>query len=269
MTKNKIIFVDSDGTVMDSMTPKHTYAFGPAFVKTFELEKYEKEVLEEWNRINLYSETRGVNRFDGSYMMLQYVDKNFKRIDFLDDYQAWLKSTSEKSNKALKDYIEETKQESLKKVLNWSILTNELIDKNKDKVFPFSSAVKALEVLSKKYTIIIISSANGKAVEDEWKKFDVMKYTNEVCTQELGTKEVCISKMLQKYQPTHALMIGDALGDLDSTIHNAINFYPIKPKLENESWDLLLDTYEKKFYQNNYLLIQNEINTDFKNYLKG
>lgn len=269
MTKNKIIFVDSDGTVMDSMTPKHTYAFGPAFVKTFALEEYEKEVLEEWNRINLYSETRGVNRFDGSYMMLQYVDKNFKRIDFLDDYQEWLKSTTEKSNKALKEYIEETKQESLRKVLNWSILTNELIDKNKDKVFPFFSAVKALEVLSKKYTIIIISSANGKAVEDEWKKFDVMKYTNEVCTQELGTKEVCISKMLQKYQPAHALMIGDALGDLDSAIHNAINFYPIKPKLENESWDLLLDTYEKKFYQNNYLLIQNEINTDFKNYLKG
>ncbi len=269
MSKEKIIFVDSDGTVMDSMTPKHTYAFGPAFIKTFELEEHFDKLLEEWNKINLYSETRGINRFDGSYLMLQYVDKNYKRIDFLDDFSKWLNITEEKSNNSLKNYIESTNNKALQKVLDWSILTNKMIDENKDKVFPFPSALKALKELSKKYIIIIISSANGEAVKKEWTKFGVIEYTNEVCTQELGTKEVCISKMLQKYQPKHALMIGDALGDLESAVHNSINFYPIKPKQENESWDLLLDKYEKKFDKNNYLLIQNEINTEFKNYLKG
>ena len=29
---DKIIFVDSDGTVMDSMTPKHLTSFGPAMI---------------------------------------------------------------------------------------------------------------------------------------------------------------------------------------------------------------------------------------------
>ena len=269
MAKDKIIFVDSDGTVMDSMTPKHTYAFGPAFVQTFGLEKYSKEVLEEWNRINLYSETRGINRFDGSYLMLQYVDKKYKHIDFLDEYNEWLKMTDEKSNKSLEKYILENNKEDLRKVLNWSILTNELIVKNKNKVFPFSSAVNALEKLYEKYIVIIISSANGAAVKDEWEKFDVIKYTSEICTQELGTKEVCISKMLQKYKPSHALMIGDALGDLEAAVHNSINFFPIKPKKENESWDLLVNTYERKFDQNIYLLVQNDINNDFRNYLKG
>lgn len=32
---NKIIFVDSDGTVMDSMTPKHLTSFGPAMIDIF------------------------------------------------------------------------------------------------------------------------------------------------------------------------------------------------------------------------------------------
>ena len=269
MNKDKIIFVDSDGTVMDSMTPKHTYAFGPALIKTFGLDEYFDEVLEEWNRINLYSQTRGINRFDGSYLMLEIVDKKYKKIDFLDDYKEWLDRTEEKSNRALETYIKVSGKESLRKILDWSNLTNKMIGETKDKVNPFLSAKKALEELSKKYVIIIISSANGEAVKDEWEKFGVIGYTDEVCTQELGTKPICIAKMLQKYKPSHALMIGDALGDLDSAVSNAINFYPIKPRLENESWDLLMSTYEKKFNLNTYSKIQNELNSDFKNYLKG
>lgn len=269
MKKDKIIFVDSDGTVMDSMTPKHTYAFGPALIKTFGLENHFDEILSEWNRINLYSETRGINRFDGSYMMLSIIDKKYKPIEFLDDYKDWLDTTEEKSNQALKAYIAETGKTSLQQIVDWSNLTNKLIDETKDKVAPFESAIKTLKELSKKYVIIIISSANGEAVRDEWVKFGAMQYTDEVCTQELGTKSACISKMLQKYQPLHALMIGDALGDLDSAVNNAINFYPIKPKLENESWDLLMSTYEKKFATNTYIKVQNELTNDFKNYLKG
>jgi phosphoglycolate phosphatase-like HAD superfamily hydrolase len=129
------------------------------------------------------------------------------------------------------------------------------------------SAKLGLEMLSKKYTIIIISSANYEAVKDEWTKFGILKYVDEICTQEMGTKKICIAKMLQKYQPSHALMMGDALGDLDAAIQNAINFYPIKPQKEEESWKEFLDNYEKKFQTNTYVSVQNDINKEFKEFL--
>ena len=269
MAKNKIIFIDSDGTMMDSMNLKHFKAFGPAFVKTFELYSYEKDVLDEWNRLNLFSETRGINRFDGCYQCLKFVNDNFKKIDLLDDLKYFLEHTTEKSKPALEEYIQKNNKPKLKKVIDWSDLTNKLIAEYKDEVKPFDNAKEALKVLAKTYTVIIISSANGKAIQEEWSKFGLIEYCTEVCTQEMGTKKVAISKMLKKYQPQAALMLGDALGDLDAANANAINFFPIKPKQENESWAQLMTVYIKKFEQNGYSLIQNKINQDFLDYLKS
>ena len=252
---------------MDSMTPKHEYAFGPAFVETFGLEKHKDIVLKEWNRLNLYSTTRGINRFEGCYLVLKYVDENIQKISFLKDYKTFLENSNEKSTKAIEKYIDETGLTELKKVVAFSNKTNELIIKNKDKIKPFNNAKLGLEKLSKKYTIIIISSANYEAVKDEWTKFDLIKYVDEICTQEMGTKKICIAKMLQKYQPSHALMMGDALGDLDAANQNSINFYPIKPMKEEESWKEFLETFEKKFSTNTYVLVQNDVNNDFKKYL--
>jgi len=267
MVKDKVIFVDSDGTIMDSMTPKHEYAFGPAFVEIFGLEEFKDVVLKEWNRLNLYSLTRGVNRFEGCYLTLKFVNDNLKKIDILDDFKDFLDHSNEKSVNAIKKYIEKTGKTSLESVIKFSERTNELIIQCKDKVKPFMNAKLGLEMLSKKYTIIIISSANYEAVKDEWTKFDILKYADEICTQEMGTKKICIAKMLQKYQPSHALMMGDALGDLDAAIQNAINFYPIKPQKEEESWKEFLDNYEKKFQTNTYVSVQNDINKEFKEFL--
>ena len=60
-----LVCVDSDGCAMDSMTIKHVECFGPCMVKAYGLEEKRDEVLDIWNRINLYSMTRGINRFLG------------------------------------------------------------------------------------------------------------------------------------------------------------------------------------------------------------
>ena len=75
-----VVCIDSDGCAMDTMTIKHVRAFGPCLVKEWGLEKWEKEILERWNVINLYSRTRGINRFKGLAMMLKEVDASFVRI---------------------------------------------------------------------------------------------------------------------------------------------------------------------------------------------
>ena len=63
--KKYFIGIDSDGTAFDSMTIKHRKAFIPAMIKVWHLEGYADKVSEICEYINLYSPTRGIDRFSG------------------------------------------------------------------------------------------------------------------------------------------------------------------------------------------------------------
>lgn len=43
----------------------------PEFVKSYDLEEYKEEALEYWNKINLFTGTRGINRFKGLAMAVR------------------------------------------------------------------------------------------------------------------------------------------------------------------------------------------------------
>lgn len=68
-----LICIDSDGCAMDTMNSKHFYCFGPEWVKQYGLEDIQEEALKYWNQINLYSKTRGINRFKGLAMGLEWA----------------------------------------------------------------------------------------------------------------------------------------------------------------------------------------------------
>ena len=74
-TKDFLLCVDSDGCVMDTMDIKHKKCFGPCFVAEWQLEKYNDEMLERWNEINLYSMDRGINRYKGLEIILNEIYK--------------------------------------------------------------------------------------------------------------------------------------------------------------------------------------------------
>ena len=65
-----LVCVDSDGCVMDTMNCKHFHCFGPCMVTEWGLEEWKDEILDRWNVINLFSMTRGINRFKGLAMAL-------------------------------------------------------------------------------------------------------------------------------------------------------------------------------------------------------
>src|SRR6266702_3372885 len=62
-TKEFFVGIDSDGCVFDSMEIKHKECFTPMFIKHFGLQAVSKYASEVWEFVNLYSKTRGVNRF--------------------------------------------------------------------------------------------------------------------------------------------------------------------------------------------------------------
>ena len=62
-TKEFFIGIDSDGCIFDSMEIKHKECFTPMFIKHFKLQAVSKYARECWDFVNLYSKTRGANRF--------------------------------------------------------------------------------------------------------------------------------------------------------------------------------------------------------------
>ena len=100
--KDFLVCVDSDGCAMDTMDVKHIRCFGPCMVTEWKLEKWQDEILARWNEINLYTMTRGINRFKGLSMALQEINEKYCPIEDLDTLTEWAANSPELSNDAVK-----------------------------------------------------------------------------------------------------------------------------------------------------------------------
>lgn len=236
--KEFLVCVDSDGCAMDTMDIKHKRCFGPCLVREWGLEEWGSLVLDRWNDINLYSATRGINRFKGLALILTEINQALMPIDGLEDLLVWAESTKETSNASLLREIERTGSACLKKALNWSLALNREIDGLGDDLKkPFGGVKSTLEKMHGVADIAIVSSANVSAVIEEWTKYGLISFVDVVLTQEDGSKASCIAKMKKKgYGEGKVLMVGDAVGDFEAAEGNGVYFYPILVKREEESW---------------------------------
>lgn len=240
--KDYLICIDSDGCAMDTMDIKHIKCFGPEWVKTFGLEEYEKEALEYWNKINLYSRTRGINRFKGLALALQEMERRGIVIEGLDSFVRWTEETKELSNPALLSECQKVRSNCMELALFWSIHVNLSITELPKVDQPFPNVKAAMEEMEQCADLVAVSSANGQAIEEEWNKHELKKHTKALLSQEAGSKTFCISQMLKKgYDPHKVCMVGDAPGDRDAAFANHVWFFPIVVGKESESWQKLKD----------------------------
>lgn len=239
--KDFLICVDSDGCAMDTMDIKHKLCFGPCLVAEWGLEKRRAEILDRWNEINLYSVSRGINRFKGLAVILKEINDKYVKIDGLDELLAWAENTAETSNASLEKEIERTGSQCLKKALNWSLALNRAIDGLSDEQKqPFDGVKETLEKMHGFADVAIVSSANKSAVIEEWTKYGLINSVDIIMTQEDGNKAHCIGEMKKKgYCQGKVLMVGDAVGDCKAAEANGVFFYPILVKHEVESWKRL------------------------------
>ena len=252
--KDYIICIDSDGCAIDTMDIKHIKCFGPCMVTEWNLEEWREPILERWNEVNLYTLTRGINRFKGLAVALTEINDKYVKIEGLDEFVKWTEETKELSNEALEVKIQKTNNVCIKKALEWSKSVNESIDLlSDDEKCPFEGVKEAIIEAKKKADIAIVSSANEKAVLDEWSKHGLLEHVDIVLTQNIGSKAYCISKLIEKgYSKNNALMVGDALGDLKAAESNEVSFYPIMVKKEKESWSRFTKEALEKFIGNSY-----------------
>ena len=253
--KEFLVCIDSDGCAIDSMNIKHINCFGPRMIDEWNLYQWSGEILESWNRVNLFSMTRGINRFKGLLMALREIDEKYIRVEDLSSFAAWVETTNELSNNSLSRAIEE-KPDSicLKKALAWSNAVNESIKKlPEEEVLPFGMVKEALIFAHEMADIAIVSSANLGAIMDEWERHRLLPHVDLVLAQNAGTKAYCIQALLKKgYDPNKVVMCGDAPGDMDAAKVNGVFYYPIKVGFEKESWMEFIDVGFGKLLDGSY-----------------
>lgn len=250
-----LVCVDSDGCAMDTMDIKHFRCFGPCMVDEWGLDEWRDEILARWNDINLYTMTRGINRFKGLAMALSEISERYVVIEDLIDLVFWAESSPELSNSALKAAIlEKPDSMALKKALAWSLAVNSAITELPEcEVKPFPLAREALEFAHGSADVAIVSSANLDAVLEEWEKHGLLPHTDIVLAQNAGSKAMCISKLLDKgYKAENVVMCGDAPGDLEAAEKNGVYFYPILVGSEGDSWREFIDVGFKKLASGEY-----------------
>ena len=272
--KDFLICIDSDGCAMDTMDIKHIKCFGPCMINQWNLEKWKSPILKRWNEVNLYTLTRGINRFKGLALALEEINERYIPVEGLNEFIGWTHSTKELSNESLEGQIKIQKQNitCLKKALDWSRAVNASINELKDEEkLPFDGVYVGIKEAKKFADVAIVSSANEQAVLEEWKKHGLLDNVDIVLTQNTGSKAYCISRLVEKgYDRNNVLMVGDAVGDLDSAKSNNILYYLILVKKENQSWSRFTNETLELFISNAYKgKYEEKVIKEFKENLSG
>lgn len=236
-----LVCVDSDGCAMDTMDIKHRRCFGPCMVTEWNLEAWSAPILARWNEINLYTMTRGINRFKALAIALKEIDQQYAPIPGAAVLAEWAAAAPELSNRSVQAEYQRTGCEIFHKALRWSEATNAAIAALPlDEKQPFPGAVEGLATAHAFADVVVVSSANRDAVETEWRHYGLLQHVDLLLCQDAGSKAHCLAALLQKgYDPQCSLLVGDAPGDQAAAKKSGVFFYPILVRHEAESWRML------------------------------
>jgi phosphoglycolate phosphatase-like HAD superfamily hydrolase len=211
-----------------------------------------------WDFVNLYSKTRGVNRFPALVRSLKLLSARpqvrARGVQIWDTtpLEAWISRESKLGNVALKQEVA-SGNSALESVLAWSIAVNEAIEDIVEGVPPFPLFRESLARINARADVIVVSQTPTEALVREWAEHGIDHQVRFIAGQELGTKTEHIRfAAAGKYAPAKMLMIGDAPGDYKAAKGNDALFYPINPGDEEASWKRLHDEALDRFFAGEY-----------------
>ena len=241
-----LVGIDSDGCAFDTMELKHKECFIPNTINFYNLQAVSKYAREAAEFVNLYSKSRGVNRFPALVETLRWLARRPEvaargvKIDIPAALEQWIAEESKLGNPALEDKVAETGNQQLKQALAWSKKVNEDVAAMVRAVPPFPGVRASLEKLSGRADLLVCSATPNEALRAEWHEHGIDRFVEAICGQESGSKKETLANAAL-YPQNHALMIGDAPGDFKAAQANACLFYPINPGEEERSWKRFVD----------------------------
>jgi phosphoglycolate phosphatase-like HAD superfamily hydrolase len=257
-TREFFIGIDSDGCVFDSMEIKHKECFTPMFIKHFGLQAVSKYAREVWDFVNLYSKTRGTNRFPALVRALgllrnrkEVIARNVS-VPETGALEAWIARETKLGNATLKKEVEGGNQ-ALEQVYAWSVAVNKAIEDIVYGVPPFPLFRESLHKMNTKADTIVVSQTPTEALVREWEEHGIKNEVKLIAGQELGTKTEHIKFAAGgKYPAGKVLMIGDAPGDFKAARGNKALFFPVVPGHEEASWERFYNESLDRFFAGTY-----------------
>jgi phosphoglycolate phosphatase-like HAD superfamily hydrolase len=256
--KEFFIGIDSDGCVFDSMEIKHKECFVPMFIKHFGLQAVSKYARETWEFVNLYSKTRGANRFPAlsrSLNLLRERPQVIARKVTVPDSKAvdeWVARESKLGNATLAAEVAGGNR-SLEQVKRWSDAVNVQVADIVEGVPPFPLFRESLLKMNERADTLVVSQTPVDALKREWSEHGIESLVRIIAGQEMGTKTEHIKFAAKgKYPDAKILMIGDAPGDFKASKGNGALFYPINPGREELSWKRFFEEALERFFAGTY-----------------
>ncbi|MGL6227256.1 MAG: HAD family hydrolase [Thermoguttaceae bacterium] len=252
-----LIGIDSDGCAFDTMELKQKECFIPNTVRHWGLKGVSKYARETVEFVNLYSKSRGINRFPALIEVLDWLSRRPEvrargvKVEVPKSLREWSEREKTLGNPTLRKEVERTNDPDLIKTLAWSEDVNKTVDLIVgDGVPPFPLVRECLEKMSPNADILVVSATPQDALVREWEEQDLAKYIAAICGQEVGTKKESLAYAQQEghYGPNKMLMIGDAPGDFKAAQANHALFFPINPGQEEKSWELLYNEGLDRFF---------------------
>lgn len=270
-----LIGIDSDGCAFDSMEIKHKECFIPNFIKYMNLQPISKYAREAAEFTNLYSKTRGANRFPAYLLALDLLEKRPEviargvKLPKLQGLRDWVKRETKLGTKTLGPEAERTNDPDLKQAYAWSKAVDDSVADLVHGVPPFPGVREGLEKMAAKADLIVCSATPNGALQKEWAEHDIDKYVQAICGQEVGSKKESLAAC-QKfgYEPHKMLMIGDAPGDQAAAQAVGALFYPINPGHEEDSWARFNEEACDRFFAGTFAgEYQEKLIKEFEKYL--
>ncbi len=257
-TKEFFVGIDSDGCIFDSMEIKHKECFAPMFIKYFELQAVSKYAREVWEFVNLYSKTRGANRFPALSTAIKLLSARHQvqargvKMPGLTALDEWIKRETKLGNATLNAEVKNGNR-GLEQVKRWSDAVNAQIEDIVKGVPPFPLVRECLQKINQKAEAMCISQTPAEALKREWAEHGIDQYVRMIAGQEMGTKTEHIKfAAVAKYAPNRILMIGDAPGDFNAAKKNGALFFPVNPGHEEASWQRLYEEGLDRYFAGTY-----------------
>ena len=255
------------------MELKHKECFIPNIINSYELQGISKYARQAAEFVNLYSKSRGINRFPALIEALEWLQRRPEvaargvKIQLPPGLVKWLKEETKLGNPALKQAVERTGDADLKQAYEWSVAVNDTVEQFVRGVPPFPFVRDCLEKLAPKADMIVCSATPGDALKREWEEHSIHTFVEAICGQEVGTKKEILN-VAKKYPANHGLMIGDAPGDHKAAVANSALFFPINPGAEEVSWKRLYDEGIDRFLSGSFAgAYQQQLLDEFDRYL--
>lgn len=264
--------IDSDGCAFDAMEIKHKECFTPNTIKHWGLQAVSSLARETAEFVNLYSTSRGQNRWIALVRVLDLlaerpeVAERGVTVPDAAEVRAFIASGYPLSGAGIRAYAADHPSPGIERAIAWTEGVDATIEDMVQGVPPFPHVRESLEAMHGRVDLLVVSATPVDALEREWSEHGLAPFMDVIAGQEMGTKAQHLRDAAKgKYPDEHILLIGDAPGDRDAAFSQGVLYYPINPGHEAASWRRFHDEALERFLAGTYAgAYQDALVTEFE-----